>query len=219
MIKREAHVLSAPPWGGKTLSGSRRQMRVRFKQVSARSNMGGDSAAWFRRHGLKLPAWEVPNSLRGIKGNCPPRTPLSYKKRMLVTALRSDIGAYFIYGVDYSSGRFLVLTDPSVSKVLDVLDFKNYMSSPRYRKADRGFISQSVNWVTQDGDTLYVSTGHNTYARIGNSKGILKAFWPFYQSMLGPMGWQGIPKAGGQSGNTACSQLIFSGVSIETCRG
>ncbi len=164
-INKAPLVLPTPPWSGATLSVNRRQKPVRFKQLSAKRNSITDVEAWLQKHRFKLPTWEVPNSFRGIKGNCPARTPFSYKKSKLISAMHSASSAFLIYGIDFSSGRYLIITDPSVSKVRDVLDFRSYMLSKRYKKADRSFVTQSINWVMQDENTLYVSSGHRTYAR------------------------------------------------------
>lgn len=53
---------------------------------------------------------------------------------------------------------------------LPTYDFSNYTLAPEYEVSDRGFIENSINWVEQIGDILYVSYGHNTYAK--SSKGM-----------------------------------------------
>jgi hypothetical protein len=70
-----------------------------------------------------------------------------------------------IYGKDLSSGRYLLITDRAMSQVLHVLDFAQYLQSPRGLPQDREFITQHITWVARQGEVLYVSHGHSTYAK------------------------------------------------------
>ncbi|NJN23395.1 MAG: hypothetical protein HC810_01980 [Acaryochloridaceae cyanobacterium RL_2_7] len=69
------------------------------------------------------------------------------------------------YGPDYSGGTRLYGYDEATQTYLYGLDFQNYQFAPDNDPADIDFVDQRINWAEQEGNILYISHGHNTYAR------------------------------------------------------
>ena len=168
-IDKEAFVMAPPGFSGSVKNGSA-AVSHKISVLSSSPNEITDDEKWFRENDLSLPVYSVPNSFRGIKGDVPEGTPVSYRGEMLVRAMYSDKYTFFVYGRNFSEGRYLIITDREVTKVHHILDFKNYVLSPDYVEADRMFIDQSIGWVEVEGNTLFISHGHNTYAE--SSKGM-----------------------------------------------
>ena len=168
-IETKAFVFAPPSFSGNIGEGSN-SVSHKLAVSSSSPNSITDDEKWFRENDLSLPIYSVPNSFRGIKGEVPIGTPLSYNGEMLVRAIYSEQYNFFVYGRNFSEGRYLLITDKEVSKVLHLLDFENYVMSPDYVEADRMFIDQSIGWVEIEGSTLYISHGHRTYAK--SSKGM-----------------------------------------------
>ncbi len=164
--KVKVTVLKRPPFAARPARGSAqaRLTRVRLKQTSAKRNQITDDAAWFSRHDLALPVFEVPNSFRQRKGTCPGRTPTAYRGNKLVAAIRGAGQLYLVYGRDFSSGRYLVITDEALKQVRHVIDFAAYTGGGKDKPADRSFVFQQITWVAERDGVLYIATGHNTYA-------------------------------------------------------
>ncbi len=168
-INQTPHLFDMPTFKGVAAPGTELS-RLRFSIESSKQNDITDDEVWFSNNDLSLPVHTVPNSFRGIKGEVPDGTPLSFRGEMLIRASYSDEHQYFVYGKNFSEGRYLIITDKLVEKALHVLDFKNYMLSPEYLEEDRMFIDQSIGWVEVENNILYISHGHRTYAK--SSKGM-----------------------------------------------
>ena len=168
-VEKEVYVMPTPEFSGNTKEGSE-SVSHKISIISSSSNDITDDEKWFRENDLSLPTYDVPNSFRGVKGNVPDKTPLSYQGEMLIRAMHSVQYNFFVYGRNFSEGRYLIITDKKMEQVLHVLDFQSYMLSPDYVEEDRMFIDQSIWWVEVEGDILYVSHGHHTYAE--SSKGM-----------------------------------------------
>jgi len=82
-------VVAAPPWRHTVV----RELAIEATSpptlvaVSTRANAGTDEAEWFRRHGLRLPEYEVPNPMRGQPGSVPPAIAPSFGAHLLVQAI------------------------------------------------------------------------------------------------------------------------------------
>jgi hypothetical protein len=172
-ISIEPTVLAVPPFKEKPAVSSNGFKPVKLTDITPAGNMITDNEEWFIKNGIKLPSYTVPNSFIGVKGNCPDPTPASYKGKMLVRAIYSDLYNCLIYGNSYSEGNILVITDKEMKNVLYVLDFSNYQNTPKDISSEKRFITQSINWAVLENNVLYVSTGHQTYAA---SSGGLNAF-------------------------------------------
>lgn len=163
VIHQEPFVLPGPYFKGKLAFGKKITPST-FSLLKVSPDNYWEDSLWFRDNNIKLPEYEVPNSFRYVIGNIPPQVPRSYREVMLIRAFYSEDYNFLIYGVDFSSGRYLIITDRNFDKVLHVLDFKNYMLSPDYVKSDLMFVVQEIRWATIENDVLYFSHGHRTYA-------------------------------------------------------
>jgi hypothetical protein len=131
---------------------------------SAEPNLITDTTAWLQKHQVSLPTYEVPNPLRNIPGNLPPGIEPKIGDRLLVKAIQGQ-STLLLYGPDYSGGTALYGYDENQQTYLFGFDFSAYQLAPQNDPADLDFVDQTVQWAEQDGNILYVSHGHNTYAR------------------------------------------------------
>jgi hypothetical protein len=95
--------------------------------------------------------------------------PRSWQGKKLITAILQRDRALLIYGEFYYNALLLASLNVSTKVFEYGLDFKNYGYSPDNIPEDREFTHQYIRWASQVDDILYVSHGHNTYAR--SSKG------------------------------------------------
>jgi hypothetical protein len=169
-ITIEPEIMGIPTFREKNMVSSITAQIPKFTLASTAKNKITDDEEWFKKNQLSLPVFEVPNKMMGASGNVPSGIPASYNGHILVKAIVSGAYNFFIYGKDYSDGRYLLITDSSNSKTLHFLDFGSYSMSPQYVEADRDFIHQALTWAQVKDDVLYISHSHNTYA--ASSKGM-----------------------------------------------
>ena len=134
-----------------------------LRQLSSRPNRVSLPNDWLERNDLSLPlgdreAYTDPSLL-----------PPTYGRLVLVRVIMTGDHILRIYGEDYASGALLVSTRTNDGAIEYILDFSSYQYAPEYITEDREFVRQAVWWAWPVGDTLYVSHGHNTYAK--SSKG------------------------------------------------
>lgn len=165
----EPVVLPAPPFNGSVLSGDF-PVKTKLVQEKATPNDITDTDAWFEENDLLLPVFAVPNAFTGQEGNLPPGVPATYQGLGIVNAISSADHLFLIYGEDFAQGRYLVITDGKGETVQHIYDFTHYEYSPEYVEEDAMFVQQRTNWAAMDGDILYVSHWHSTYA--ASSKGM-----------------------------------------------
>jgi len=168
-IEKEPFVMPSPSTNGAILAGTP-ATKCKIQQLSLSANQITDDGEWITRNDLETSEYEVPNSFRGIKGNLPSTAPNSYHGMMVVKAIYSEAHLFLIYGNNFAEGRFLIIMDREATKVLYAYDFKSYEYSPDYIKEDYSYIQQRTNWAAIEGNVLYVSHSHNTYAE--SSKGM-----------------------------------------------
>jgi hypothetical protein len=163
--------LPAPSWQEQLAPTKEKAWLPTLRRLSAKRNKITDDDAWFDRHGLSRHAYEVPNALRGKKGDCPPSAPSSYKKHRLVSAFYDATHLFLVYGKDFSSGRYLLITTPEARKALYFFDFRSYIAGPPGAPA-RPWApgAQAVTWAAIEGGVLYVSHRHRTYASTSGGK-------------------------------------------------
>ena len=166
-VKLKPKMMQMPYFMGEMASGSKEVSHSLSIEYTAPNEII-DEETWFEKNKLQLPNYEVPNKYRGIKGNLPPGTPTEYKGNMLIQAIHSDEYNMLIYGEDFSSGRFLLITNNEMTECLYLFDFANYMMSPVYMEQERMFVVQSLLWAQIVNDTLYVSHSHKTYSNSSN---------------------------------------------------
>jgi hypothetical protein len=189
---RNATVVAAPPWDY-TL---KRRIAVEtgpaptLKLVSEAKNAITDDADWFARHKVELQEYEVPNPMRGEPGNLPPSIPPTYGKFLLVQAVRqADLNVLF-YGPDYSGGRFVAVQRAQGGEIVALLDFDAWEFAPDAEPGERMFVDQRAMWAAVEGDVLYISHGHRTYARSSKGK---NAYISALDLQSGELLWRSAP--------------------------
>jgi len=151
----------APPWQHTVV----RELTIdagpapKLVQLSATPNHGTDELEWFRRHGLRLPEYEVPNPMRGQPGTVPPTAPPTYGTHLLVQAIGHPDHTILIYGPSYSAGRFVLVLDARDNRVA-FLDFDAYRVAPAPASAE-----QHAIWAEVRDGVLYIS--HSSADRLG----------------------------------------------------
>jgi len=149
-------ILDPPDFKKVPVGKLKNSSRVILDVVSVKRNQIIDQDAWFAEHSLVQPdnnlAVDDPNlkSFRGLKLN---NVITDGERRLL------------LYGPDNSSSCLLLSQRLDNGKLEYALDFSNYSYVPKYASADRDFVFQQIRWATRIGDVLYVSHGHNTYAK------------------------------------------------------
>lgn len=166
-IKLKPKMMQMPYFMGEMASGSKEVSHKLSIEYTAPNEII-DEETWFEKNKLQLPKYEIPNQYRGIKGNLPPGTPTTFKGNMIIQAIHSDEYNMLIYGEDFSTGRYLLVTNKDMTECLYLYDFSNYMMSPVYMEQERMFVIQSLLWAQIENDTLYVSHSHKTYSNSSN---------------------------------------------------
>ena len=155
-------VVAAPPWRHTVV----RALAIaatsppELVSLSARPNTGTDEAEWFRRHGLRLPEYEVPNPMRGLPGNLPPAIAPSFGAYLLVQAIAHRDHTILIYGPSYSGGRFVAVLDAHGQRIA-FLDFDAHRQAPATPAAESTAVEQHVIWAEVAEGVLYISHGHD----------------------------------------------------------
>lgn len=145
----------------------------RLVLVSSKPNNITDVGSWFTKNNLSLPLYSIVDTPYEPEwpqtSPLPSNIPTASNGNILVRAIRQPRVTLLVYGRNYGEGRYLVAVDPSTGEFRYGYDFVNYVYAPGGVPSQRDFVYQSINWAMQDGDTLYVSHSHATYAR--SSKG------------------------------------------------
>lgn len=142
-----------------------RSSSIELQLIASTPNQITDTDAWFDRNNLALPVYQVPNANLHQSGDLPNELPIYFGDTILVKAIHYDEHDFLIYGVDYGDGRFLFSYEPNSHKLTNGYDFSNYSLAPNNIESDLDFVNQSLTWVKQEGNILYVSHSHNTYAK------------------------------------------------------
>ena len=138
---------------------------IQLVLLSATPNQITDDRAWFERHDLSLPTYQVPNHFRQIAGDIPSYIPTMFRDNILVKAIRDRHKEFLIYGRNFGENKYLLIYDLKQQQIIKGYDFSNYIISPSYEKSARNYINQTFNWVIQEDNILYFSHSHNTYAK------------------------------------------------------
>src|SRR5215813_6629969 len=140
--------------------------------TSAQPNKITDDDNWFESNQLpRLPEVLLPTqSVDTVHKDLAKAIPRTWQGKKLITAIVQRNRALLIYGEFYYNALLLAALNTSTRAYEYGLDFKNYGYAPENIPEDREFTHQYIHWASQIEDTLYVSHGHNTYAR--SSKGM-----------------------------------------------
>jgi len=158
-------VLPRPPFDYYSAIPQASDTNVRLTQVSSKPNQITDEEEWFKSNDLVLPTLTVPNAFKEEAGNLPPQVPPTLGKDKIIEAIKQDDDVLCIYGPNYGTGRYLTSVNLSSGRVNFAFDFHEFMHPPKYEEADREYVDETLHWAQVKDDVLYVSTGHDTYAR------------------------------------------------------
>ncbi|HEV2862009.1 MAG TPA: hypothetical protein VGX48_13455 [Pyrinomonadaceae bacterium] len=181
----------------------------RLVAVSERRNQVTDVVPWFERNGLELPVYELPGEEGGEGGRALPGfVPLRFRGVGIVRAMRGPSGGVLaVYGLDGGEGRYLVALDPA-GRFRYGFDFEAYAYAPAASQVERRFTYQQITWAAEDAGTLYVSHGHNTYAR--SSKG-MNAYLTALDTRTGRVLWRSPPLVSNASNFELAGGLLVAG--------
>lgn len=181
----------------------------RLVAVSERRNQVTDVDPWFQRNGLELPVYGLPGEEGGAGGRALPGfVPLEFRGVRIVRAMRGPSGGVLaVYGLDGGEGRYLVALD-SAGRFRYGFDFGGYAYAPGTPQRERGFTYQQINWAAEEGGTLYVSHGHNTYAR--SSKG-MNAYLTALDTRTGRVVWRSRPLVSNAENFELVGDLLVAG--------
>ena len=173
VLLASALVLPAPDFKSTPVGPIKTKSPLELKQVSSEANDITDDEEWFAANELTPPSSQnaprsVPAEYEGLPlvrviPSAVEGSPASVGGRSLDFA-RDDTRTLVIYGRNFGEGLLLV-SYRSDGSVEYAFDFSNYRLAPRNVEGDLEFVGQQINYATQVGDVLYVSHGHNTYAR------------------------------------------------------
>ena len=138
---------------------------VSLSQVSSSPNEIIDDEAWFNQNNLTLPIYKVYNEFRNEKGNVSENVPNKIDELRITDGFSYLEGDIYFYGKNFGDKSLVMITDKDKRSVKHCLDFSNFSSSPQTVKGDEDYVYQSVNWAILESDVLYISHGHNTYAK------------------------------------------------------
>ena len=165
----EAIVMAKPSFFGQIAKeGDKSSCQLNLKSSS--QNDITDDEAWLVNNDLETNMYDVPNPYMGKQGNVPEDVPKYFQEYMLVRAIYSDQHVFLVYGEDFSEGRYLLIMDRETREITRVFDFSSYEYSPDYVEQDEAYINQRIDWTAIDGNVLFVSHSHSTYA--ASSKGM-----------------------------------------------
>lgn len=184
----------------------------RLSVVSTRRNQITDEEAWFTRHNLTLPIYEITDATSPgwtIPAEpLPSFVPLRFRDQRLIRAFRQRERVIAVYGMDYASGRYLLALDRPTGRFSYGFDFVNYAYAPGGPAREREFVYQDILWAAEEGDTLYVSHAHNTYAR---SSAGMNAYLTAIDTRRGRVLWRSAPLVANASNFEIAGDHIISG--------
>ena len=180
----------------------------RLSILSTKRNQITDEEAWFAANDLKLPLYRVSDQSPDRLMELPPEAPTAYKGNLLVKAIRQPKTITLVYGKDYASGRYLIAMDAETGRFLYGYDFINYTRAPDNDAKDLDFVFQAVEWAVEEGNALYVSHAHSTYAR--SSRG-MNAYVTAIDTRTGRVLWRSQPLVSNSNNFEVIGDLIVTG--------
>ncbi len=198
--------LPAPQFNRQATKPAANQPRLQI--VSTKRNQITDEQAWFAANDLKLPLYRVSDASPDRLMELPPAVPTAYKGNLLVKAIRQPKTITLIYGKDYASGRYLIAMDAESGMFLYGYDFINYTRAPDNDPKDLDFVFQNTEWAVEEGNTLYVSHAHSTYAR--SSRG-MNAYITAIDTRTSRVVWRSQPLVANSNNFEVIGNLIVTG--------
>ncbi|MDF2804571.1 MAG: hypothetical protein K0S61_4476, partial [Anaerocolumna sp.] len=141
---------------------------IDIKLLQSTENSIIDEEEWFLNNNLNLNTLYIENAFLKGEGNLPQEIDKTWGDLFITAAFFDESYLYTIYGADYSEGYLLNIYDVYTNSKLYSLDLTNYRYSPNYISEDYDFVQQKINWAVLEGNILYVSNSHRTYAKSSN---------------------------------------------------
>jgi hypothetical protein len=138
--------------------------KLRLKQVSAAPNKITDDTDWWDRNALEPIDYKPPNPFKpDAETDVPANVPRQFRSLILTRAIRSNPVLAF-YGRDFSDAHIVLVINPSSGAVSRALDFSNYIMPYKFKEQDKDYVGMEMRWAVLEGNTLYFSYAHSTYA-------------------------------------------------------
>lgn len=151
----EPVVLARPPFErfvSEELAGAGSKRKPRLVQVSKKRNQITDEERWFGDIGVTLPvSQDAPEGLAVFRG-----VPL-------LTRIEGD-PALLVYQTLGGPEAHVVGVDPGTGEARFAFDFSAFRSPPRAAEGTESLVAMEIRWAVVQGDRLYISHGHRTYA-------------------------------------------------------
>ncbi len=184
--------LARPPFQQRTLREvplKSQGTMPKLRKLKQEKNQVIDDEDWFRDNQLSVPKFVLPDPRRQTAGNLPAEIATQFAGMRLISAIDHGDHRVALYAKDFSGGRFVVVTTPD-GVPWGVYDFARWRRGPMDKSSDASFTEQGVIWAQAQGDVLYVSTGHSTYAK---SSGGFNAYISAINMETGDLLWQSDP--------------------------
>lgn len=151
----EPVVLARPPFErfvSAELAGAGSKRKPKLVQVSKKRNQITDEERWFREIGFTPPAApDVSEELAQFRG-----VPL-------LARIEGD-PALLVYQTLDGPEVYLLGVDPATGEVRFAFDFSAFRTPPAAAPDAAGLVAMEIRWAMVQGDRLYVSHAHRTYA-------------------------------------------------------
>jgi hypothetical protein len=139
------------------LAGAGSKRKPRLVQVSKKRNEITDEERWFRDVGVTLP----------VSQNAPEGLAL-FRGVPLMSRIEGD-PALLVYQTLDGPAAHVVGVDPGTGEVRFAFDLSSFRTPPAAAEGAESLVAMDIRWAMVQGDRLYVSHAHRTYAE--SSKG------------------------------------------------
>lgn len=164
-------LMDSPPLGyyisSKVIEKDNRAIQLNMK--SSKPNQITDDEQWFINNNLSMDNFQGFNSPIDNSVNMHTGINELWDDLLITNAIQDEDYIYCIYGTNYAEGYVLNIYDIESMKMVYSFDFSNYKYSLEYIEEDYDYIQQKIIWAVIKDDILYVSHGHNTYAKSSNN--------------------------------------------------
>ena len=154
-----AKLLPAPAFPDAPAKPPGRGAKMPLEVVSSQANEIIDEDAWFTRNRLPHPERDLQT--------LPESIPRQFRDASLLRAFEGGDRLFLVFGKDYGDQRYLMAADPQTYAFRYGFDFQRWAHPP---DEIGEYTGQRVIWAVEKGGILYVSHGHNSYARESNGK-------------------------------------------------
>ncbi len=161
---------------------------------------------WLSRMGAHLPVCAPVKS--AAANACPEIIPRTYQNQPLVRGQLSRKDAYFFYGPEASTTRFLVVMDRDLKHIRGAFDFGSFLIGPQTKPGAEDLITQNLLWAACENNTLYIANAHSSYSE--NSGG-RNAYLTAIDLRTRKIRWRSAPRVANASTFEIIGDTIVSG--------